>query len=304
MTNAVLSEAEAREAKKAAARKVVKPKEGFVHSITRKGYHRIAYRDWHTVDDRDTVFCLHGLTRNSHDFDVLARSLAKTRRVICPDMVGRGKSEWLDHSYDYQLPQYNLDFTVLASTVGCQRFDVLGTSLGGLMGITLAGMENTPVRKLVVNDIAPEVPYAALKRLTKYLGADPLFSTLKELELHLRETLAPFSPMSNSDWQRMAKTSSMKKDGGYRLAFDPAISHNYRRYWFLVYLNLWRYWNRINCPVLILRGTESDFLTKPLVEKMIDRLPHAELIEFQGVGHTPTLNSKKQIAPVMEWLDQ
>jgi len=285
-------------------RKAVVPKESCVHSITRKGYHRVAYRDWHGADDRDTVFCLHGLTRNSHDFDVVARTLAKSRRVVCPDMVGRGKSEWLDHSYDYQLPQYNLDFTVLASTVGCHRFDVIGTSLGGLMGITLAGMKNTPVRKLVVNDIAPEVPYAALRRLTKYLGADPLFSTIEELELHLRETLAPFSPMSDRDWQRMAKTSSIQSGGGYRLAFDPAISHNYRRYWFLVYLNLWRYWNRINCPVLILRGTESDFLTKPLLEKMIDRLPHAELIEFEGVGHTPTLNSLKQIAPVMEWLDQ
>ncbi len=280
------------------------PREGFIRSITRKGYHRIAYRDWGDEDNPDTVFCLHGLTRNSHDFDVIARRLSKTRRVICPDTVGRGKSEWLDHSYDYQLPQYNLDFTVLASTVGCQRFDLIGTSLGGLMGMTLAGMKNTPVRKLVINDIGPEVPYAALRRLTKYLGADPLFPSLNKLEQHLRSTLAPFAPMTDQDWKRMAATSSIETTEGYRLAFDPAISHNYRRYWYLVYLNLWRYWNRINCPVLILRGVESDFLTPSLLEKMLDRLPHADVIEFEGVGHTPTLNSPEQIEPVKAWLDQ
>ena len=116
-------------------------------------------------------------------------------------------------------------------------------------------------------------------------------------------TFAPFGPMTDADWRRMAETSSMATDKGYRLAYDPGIAQNFRRYWLLINANLWRYWDRITCPVLILRGSESDFLTTPLLERMVRRLPHAEVVEFDGVGHTPTLNAPEQIKPVVRWLE-
>lgn len=277
------------------------PRDCRARSIGRHGYHQIAYRDWGDRDAGETVFCVHGLTRNSRDFDPLARVLARDRRVICPDLVGRGGSDWLADPADYHLLQYNLDFTVLEARIGAERFDWIGSSLGALMGMSLAGLPNAPIRRLVVNDIAPEVPFAALRRVTSYMGEKDLFPDLAAVEAHLRETLAPFGPMTDADWRRMAETSSVATEEGYRMAYDPGILQNFRRYWLIVHFNLWRYWEKIACPVLILRGTESDFLTQPLLDRMLRLLPHAEVIEFEGVGHTPTLNAPEQINPVLEW---
>jgi pimeloyl-ACP methyl ester carboxylesterase len=280
------------------------PRQATIRSIGRHGFHNIAYLDWGDTGAADVAFCVHGLSRNSHDFDPLARVLAARRRVVCPDLVGRGRSDWLHDPTDYNMLQYNLDLTVLAARIGAERFDWIGTSLGGLMGIALAGMPNSPIRRLVINDIAPEIPVPALRRLARYLGADRRFTDLKALELYLRETLASFAPMTDADWRRMAETSSSATDGGFRLAYDPRIARNFRHYWLLIHANLWHYWDSIDCPVLILRGTDSDFLTPNLLERMLRRLPHAEVIEFQGVGHTPTLNAPDQIDPVDAWLNR
>jgi pimeloyl-ACP methyl ester carboxylesterase len=280
---------------------ISEPRDESVRSIGRHGYHRIAFRDWGDPA-APIVFCVHGLSRNSRDFDPLARVLASNRRVVCPDIVGRGHSDWLADPSDYHLIQYNLDMMVLAARVGAESFDWIGTSLGGLMGIVLAGVPNSPIRRLVINDIAPEVPTVALQRLALYLGADRRFPDMKAVEGHLRETLAPFGPMTDADWRRMAETSVRASGDGYRLAYDPGIAHNFRRFWLPIHANLWRYWDQITCPVLILRGTESDFLTTLLLERMLRRLPHAEVVEFDGVGHTPTLNATKQITPVVNWL--
>jgi len=278
------------------------PREDSALSINKKSFHHIHYRDWGDVNNPDVMFCLHGLTRNSHDFDHIAVELAKKKRVICPDTAGRGKSDWLPNYHDYTIPQYNLDVAVLAAAVKCERFDLIGTSLGGLMGMVLAAMKNSPVKRLIINDIAPEVSHEASVRLGRYLHVDPFFKDIGEAEAFFRETLAPFSPMDDEDWRELAETSVLEIEGGYRVAYDPAISNSYNRY--RSFFDLWKYWTRITCPVLILRGTESDFLTEGLLGKMMDILPHAELIEFEGVGHTPTLRSAEQIDPVLEWLDK
>lgn len=286
-----------------AAQQAIDHRTGSVISINTKSFHRVVYQDWGNADNPDTLFCLHGLTRNARDFDVIARRMADKRRVICPDMAGRGKSDWLPNNQDYQIPQYNVDLMMICASLGCERFDILGTSLGGMMGMILAAMRNSPVRRLIINDIAPEVPHTAMARLGRYLHLDPHFDTLADLEQHLRETLSPFHPMTDDDWHRIAKNSSRKVDGGYKMAFDPDISNTYqRRYWYMMYFNLWKYWVRIRCPVLILRGKESGFLTEHLLERMLSKLPHADVLEFDGAGHTPTLNAPEQIDPVLQWL--
>lgn len=277
-------------------------REDTVLSINKKGFHNIYYRDWGKQTHKDTLFCLHGLTRNSHDFDHIAGLLSAKTRVICPDTAGRGKSDWLPSFHDYIIPQYNLDVALIAATIKCEKFDLLGTSLGGMMGMVLAAMQNTPVRRLIINDIAPEVSHEASVRLGRYLHQDPLFTSIDEAEVFFRETLAPFSPMQDADWRELTETSVLEIEGGYRLAYDPAISNSYNRY--RSFFDLWKYWSRITCPVLILRGTESDFLTEGLLGKMMDILPHAELVEFEGVGHTPTLRSPEQIDPILAWLDK
>jgi pimeloyl-ACP methyl ester carboxylesterase len=276
----------------------------FVTSTNSDSFHQLAYQDWGDTSSTETVFCLHGLTRNSHDFDPLARRLAKSRRVICPDTVGRGDSDWLSNPDDYHINQYNHDFTVLATKIACTKFDIIGSSLGGLMGMMLAGLKNSPVRRLIINDIAPEIPHGAKARVGSYLHVDPRFSNLEEVEAYLRQTLKPFKPMSESDWVHIATHSSRKTNADYRLAFDPDISINYVRYWSWKAFNLWNYWANITCPVLILRGKESDFLTESLLRKMLTILPKAKVIEFAGVGHMPSLKSQEQIDLILKWLDE
>ncbi len=284
------------------------PRTGTALCINSKSYHNIFYQDWGSEDSKETLFCLHGLTRNSHDFDAIANRLGgtrKKRRIICPDTVGRGRSDWLPDHEDYQIQQYNMDITVLAARLGCEKFDLLGTSLGGMMGMVLAAMKNSPVKRLIINDIAPEVPNTAMSRLGRYLHLDPYFNNLDEVEQYIRKTLAPFNPMTDEDWAHYAKTSSRPDGDGFRLAFDPDISNTYgRRYWYLMYFNLWKYWVQIKCPVLILRGKDSDFLSEHLLERMLRKLPQAEAIEFEGTGHTPTLNAPEQIDPIIKWLDK
>jgi pimeloyl-ACP methyl ester carboxylesterase len=141
--------------------------------------------------------------------------------------------------------------------------------------------------------------------LGKYVGEDPVFEAIEQVEAYVKEKYAPFGPMEDDEWRELAEYSSYKNpDGYYRMAYDPMISENYRKYWLLAYFNVWEYWEKIECPVLILRGTESDFLTENLRDRMMDTLPHAELIEFEGAGHTPTLRSMEQIVPIKEWLDK
>ncbi len=282
----------------------------FANSISSKGFHTLAYRYWRCKQDlpedkrKRPVMCLHGLTRNSRDFDDLAKELSKNRSVVCPDTVGRGHSDWLRSPEDYNLSQYNLDVSVIAASASINRYDIVGTSLGGLMGIVLAGMDRSKIRRLVINDIAPEIPMWALQRLSQYLGENPLFQSLKEVETYMREKYAPIKPMSDRNWRKMAKHGTMRTEEGYRLAYDPSIAQNYRRYWLLMYFNIWEFWEKIQCPVLVLRGTESDFLTEQLVNRMKSTLPHAEFIDFEGVGHTPSLNSKEQIKPIVDWLNK
>lgn len=278
------------------------PTEGKVRCISRHGFHNIAYRGWGSTRSGERTLCVHGLTRNSHDFDALARQLSPHSHVICADLAGRGGSDWLSDPADYNLLQYNMDMTTLAASFGHEGYNWIGTSLGGLIGMSLAGMENSPIRRLVLNDIAPEIPYSALRRITSYAGQQRVFETLDEVEAHLRETLSPFAPMTDEDWERMARHSSFKVEDGFHTHHDPGIMQNFRRYFMFMHFHLWKFWDKITCPVLILRGTESDFLTADLLDKMIRRLPHAELIEFEGVGHTPTLNAPEQIDPVVDWL--
>lgn len=277
---------------------------GKIRAISRLGFHRLQYVDWGSEMSPDKVLCVHGLTRNGRDFDKLANRLSESAQVVCPDLVGRGKSDWLEDPGDYHLLQYNMDMAVLAAWVGFDRYDWIGTSLGGLMGIAMAGMRNSPIRRLIINDVAPSIPTRALHRIATYMGQSQFFASMDEAEAHLRETLAPFAPMTDDDWARMAVHSTIVTDKGLMMHHDPGIMVNFRRFALFMHFSLWRYWERITCPVLILRGTESDFLTEDLFDRMLKRLPHAEALQFDGIGHTPTLNAPGQIDPIVDWLDR
>jgi pimeloyl-ACP methyl ester carboxylesterase len=273
-------------------------------SISQHRFHKLAYTEWGNRDSERVIVCVHGLTRQARDFDFLAMELAQRGYfVVCPDLVGRGKSGWLANPEDYALPQYAVDMTVLIARLGAQEVDWIGTSLGGLIGIVLAGMPQSPIRRMVINDIGPYLPWAALRRIGEYLQHVPSsFRDLGQAEAYFREVHAVFGNLTDLAWAHLTKHSVMKETGGsFRLHYDPEIAKAFRAS--LSYnLNLWGYWDAIRLPPLVLRGADSDLLLPHTAAEMTKRGPGAEVVEIEGCGHAPALMDRDQIEIVTRWL--
>jgi pimeloyl-ACP methyl ester carboxylesterase len=282
---------------------VTQPRQDSVLCLSASGFHRMAYREWGGEAADRTVVCVHGLTGTARDFDELAGVLAgEGYRVICPDVVGRGASDWLADPESYALRQYVADMATLVGRLRVSAVDWVGTSMGGLIGMALAGHPRTPVRSLVVNDIGPFVPTAALRRLEAYLGTDPAFADLDAAERWLREVRAPFGPLSDEQWRRMTERTVRQVDGsGYRLHYDPRIAVPFGRTAGRD-VDIWDVWDRITCPVLVIRGAESDLLLAATAAEMTKRGPKAEVVEVPGCGHAPGLMDAAQIACMTDWL--
>jgi len=265
-------------------------------------FHRIAYTEWGAPDNPRVVVCVHGLTRNGRDFDDLAAALADDFRVVCPDVVGRGRSDWLIDKTAYGYPQYCADITALIARFGVDRVDWVGTSMGGLIGMVMASLANSPVRRLVVNDVGPFIPKAALERLAIYVGSRSRFSDMEEVVRHFATVYAPFGPLTEAQWLQIAEHSVRQRDDGeYELRYDPAIANPFREQE-IADVDLWAVWDAITCPTLALRGGESDLLMRATAEEMTCRGPKADLHEFAGIGHAPALMAGDQISVIRGWL--
>lgn len=278
------------------------PAERHFLGLSPAGFHRNIYWDWLTpTADARTLVAVHGLTRNGRDFDGIARALSGAFRVVCPDVVGRGRSDWLPGGSLYGYPQYLADAAVLLARLSVEKVDWLGTSMGGLIGLMLAAQPNAPIRRLILNDVGPFMPKAALERLRDYVGQDPHFSSLAELETYLRRIHAPFGKLSDAEWAHLTRHAVRSlPEGGFGLAYDPAIGSAFAGP--LADVDLWPLWDRIACPVLILRGVDSDLLLPETAAEMVRRKTDATLIEFIGCGHAPALFDPAQIASVRDWL--
>lgn len=267
------------------------------------GFHRLVYAEWGAATAPRTLICVHGLTRNGRDFDRLAAALSERYRVICPDVAGRGRSDWLPAA-EYTYPQYLADMTVLIARLGAGDVDWLGTSMGGLIGMQLAAAAQSPVRRLILNDIGPFIPKAALARIADYVGKDPHFASLDELEAYLRKIHAPFGPMTDQDWRHLALQGYRRREnGGFALAYDPGIAAGFVA-GVKQDVDLWAIWDKIACPVLVLRGANSDVLTASTAKEMQKRGPKAKVIDCAGAGHAPGLVTEDQIAAIRDWLAQ
>lgn len=290
-----------------------------------EGFHRVAYTDWGDPDNPHVVMCVHGLSRNSRDFDYLAQALQRDYRVICMDVVGRGESDWLEDKSGYTFSTYLSDAAALVARVttpvraGILRemrtrtLDWVGTSMGGLMGMLLAAKRNSPIGRLVMNDVGPFVPWNGLFRLKGHLGRPHGFSSRQGAARFLRDALAAFGPLTEPQWEHLFTHSLQKRDDDrWYLRFDPAIGQ-----WnaqadpelpigptFLRGIDLWSVWNDVQCPVLVLRGAQSDVLPKATVAEMQRRKPATRAVEFEGVGHAPALFDKRQIDAVRAFLRQ
>lgn len=277
-------------------------RQGSYLALGAHGFHRVAYTEWGDPANDRVVVCVHGLTRNGRDFDWLARGLCEKYRVVCPDIVGRGASEWLEHKEHYGYPQYLSDMAALVAHLGAESVYWVGTSMGGLIGMLLAAQRSSPVAKLVINDIGPLVPKAALERIVSYVGNDPRFSSMGELDTYLQEIYAPFGPFSEAQWQGLVEsTARVMPSGEIALAYDPGIAVPMKAMP-LEDVELWSVWESVTCPVLLIRGGRSDVLLAETAEKMTATGPRAELVEYPDIGHAPSLMSDELIARVADWL--
>lgn len=279
------------------------PREKRVQCASSAGLHRIAYLEWGDARNPDVVMCVHGLTRCARDFDNLARSLCGSFRVVCPDVAGRGDSDWLADPMLYAIPQYVADLVTLIARLDVERVHWVGTSMGGLIGMALAAQQDAPVAKLVLNDAGPVIAKAALERIGQYIGVSSSFPSIEAAEKVIRATAAPFGPHTDAEWRFLTEVVVRKNaDGSYRFAYDPRIAEPYRKHMPEKDLELWPMWDAISCPTLVIRGAESDLLPRQTAQAMTQRGPKAKLIELPGIGHAPTLLHDDQIAVVAEFL--
>lgn len=272
-------------------------------SLGSHGFHRLAYSEWGAPDNPRVVLCVHGLTRTGRDFDAVAAAIEDDFRVACPDLPGRGRSHWLTSAADYAPARYLADLAALIARLGVDEVDYIGTSLGGTLGMMLAAQPNTPIRRLVLNDVGAFIPRSALQRVGGYVGTNPSFRSLEALEAYLREVHAPFGPLTDAQWRHLATHSARFEagEGLWRLHYDPKLAQPLRE-GEIVDVDLWAVWERVSAPVLLLRGAESDILLLETAEEMLTRGPATELIEFPGVGHAPALMDPLQIAAVRDFL--
>lgn len=275
----------------------------FVHCLSPAGFHRMAYHVWGAPGAARTLVCVHGLTRNGRDFDVIATALAEEGwRVVAPDVVGRGSSDKLADAKLYALPQYVSDMATLLAALGGGPVSWLGTSMGGLIGLLLAAQKGAPLERLILNDVGALVPQAAMARIGVYLGQPRHFADRSEAERHFREIYAPFGRLSDAQWAHLTAHSLWPDPaGGFVPAYDPAIAENFMSQP-AHDVNLWPLWDALTLPTLLLRGESSDLLSPSVALDMSKRGPKAKLVTFEDCGHAPALMEPQQLAVVRNWL--
>lgn len=282
----------------------VEPRQRHVQCLGPHGLHRMAYVEWGDPDNPQVVICAHGLTRNGRDFDFLARALSKRFRVICPDVVGRGLSDWLRDKSAYTMSQYVADMVTLIARLDVEQVSWVGTSMGGVIGMLLAGDPATPVRRLVLNDIGPVVTAASVQRISETVGKAPRFVSLAEAEAWIRQVGAPFGKLSNAQWHHLTRHSVKEVEGGFEMRYDPGIREVFAELASDKPIDLWDAYHAVRCPTLAIRGAESDLLERSALQEMAQTGPRARTVEIEGVGHPPMLMEEAQIELVRDFLSE
>jgi len=275
------------------------------------GLHRIVYKEWGDPANQRVLICVHGVTRVSDDFDNLARAMCGHYRVVCPDVVGRGRSDHLRDPELYTVTRYVADMVTLIARVtsGEDEGTVhwLGTSMGGLIGMILASLEGSPIRKLVLNDIGPVLDPVAMARIGEYIGVDMRFATFEEAAAFVRAVSVSFGPHSEEEWQKLAKdVLRQAEDGSWVRHYDLGLAKPFKTITpesaEVGEAALWAAYDAIRCPTLLVRGELSDLLSRATAEEMCARGPKPRLVEIAGVGHAPTFVRPDRIAIAREFL--
>lgn len=298
---------------------MTEPTLNYVSCPDASGGHRMAYWQWGDAAAGHAIVCVHGLSRQGRDFDLLAQALlarvGRPLRVVCPDVVGRGRSDWLKDPMGYQIPTYAADMLAMLAQLHQQApvttLDWLGTSMGGLIGMAIGGTPQAPtpvpLRRLVLNDVGPAIQWQALQRIGIYLGNTGRFATAEEAAAAMWAISTSFGPHTPEQW--MALSQAMVRpvpEGGLTLHYDPAIAVPFRTVTEESAAQgqaaLWQFYDNIRAQVLITRGANSDLLAHETALAMTQRGPRARLVEFEGVGHAPTFVTNNQIEAVASFL--
>lgn len=271
----------------------------------------IHYTEW-GAQHENVVIAWHGLARTGRDMDELAEHLSARYRVICPDTIGRGLSQWSPRpAQEYCLRFYARLAVALLDQLGIARAHWVGTSMGGAIGTVCASGLFQPAMKqrilsLTLNDNAPQLADAAIARIRAYAGNPPSFNTLRELEAFFRVVYKPYGWLSDAQWRRLTETSARRlPDGRITPHYDPAMVQQ-----FISHPNdylIWDHYDAIEVPVLCLRGAESDLVLRETTQAMLSRGPGAlglaQVIEIEGCGHAPALNVPAQLERVSAFID-
>lgn len=278
-----------------------------VQCLSPAGLHHMAYKEWGDPSNKNVLICVHGVTRVSDDFDVLALALSDLYRIICPDVVGRGRSDWLPNPQLYQIPQYVSDMVSLLARLDVENVDWLGTSMGGLIGMGLASMPKNPIRKLILNDVGPALNLDAIVRIGEFIGQDVRFDTFDEAAAYIREVSISFGPHSEAQWHKLASdVLKQNKDGKWIRHYDLGLSIPVKAITPELAVAgeamMWAAYDAVKCQTLLVRGSNSDLLTIEAAKEMTKRGPCATLVEIAGVGHAPTFVQPEQIAIARNFL--
>lgn len=280
------------------------PRLGFVQSISPAGLHRMAYHEWGDPANPRVLMCVHGLTRTGRDFDTLARAMSNEYRVVCPDVAGRGRSDWLADPHHYVLPQYVSDMVTLIARLNVERVDWFGTSMGGLIGMGLAGLPKSPVRKLLLNDVGPRITAQAMERIGAYLGLPVRFKTFEEGLAYLQTISSSFGRHTAEQWRELNSAILKPVQGAegleWGLHYDPALAVPFKEASPEAVqageAALWHMFEAASGPTLIVRGAQSDLLMRETVGEMVARGKQVTSVEVPDVGHAPTFVDPAQIA--------
>ncbi len=277
-----------------------------VQCLGARGLHRMAYWEWGDPANPRVLLCAHGLARQGRDFDTLARTMAAEYRVVAPDIVGRGQSDWLPDPMGYQIPAYVADIVTLLARLDASTVHWVGTSMGGLIGMGLASLPGSPVGRLVLNDVGPAIQPEALARIGTYLGAPVRWSSVEEAADYLLSISASFGPHTREQWLALTRPMLRPDGDGFKPHYDPAIAVPFKAVTPEVAAAgeaaLWQAYDAIACPTLVLRGADSDLLSHDTAQAMARRGPHARVHEFSGIGHAPTLVATDQVEVVRSFL--
>ena len=282
------------------------PRLKHVQCLDSQGLHRMAYWEWGDPANPRVLVCAHGLSRQGRDFDTLARAMRADYRVVCPDVVGRGHSDWLTDAMGYSLPAYVADMVTLLARLQADTVHWVGTSMGGLIGIGLAALAGSPVSRLVLNDVGPAIEPVSLQRIGSYLGQPQHWASEGQAADALWAISQGFGPHSREQWLALTRPQLRADGAGFKSHYDPAIALPFRlvtpELARLGEAALWQAYDKLRCPTLLLRGEGSDLLSPATAQSMTGRGPRARLVQLPGVGHAPTLVQPEQVQIVREFL--